>query len=784
MINLDRKNNLPFLSLIIMLLSIVLYFLAVAIYYQYDKGVVPSGDPFSYTISLFQLMDRSNADYLDGIINGVFNAQWYWLYKLPVAILAPFLAKEPYVLCFVNFIFMAIGTISFSRLVLRLNFNFNTTLVLTLSLWVYPWIYGHTTSFGLFVLMLETSFYWILISFTAHLIIYCLEPKSYKNALIAGLFGGLAIWGRGNSLPYVLIVLCVPVALTLYRWTKGRTLTKKSITSLAVFMGSMGVLTLWFYSVTFEELKAYYWDWDQFGTCEKNLWLYLTAHPDISLAGVKFILLNFPGIVIFKNPYTFGSVFFTAVMHVLVAGSMGMAIHRWRKEPGGKTRLLAVTSLTGAVLFYGNLVMMLVLISPSFGSFQNLEVDRNILFNPFLRNIIYHPFLMMFVGFSFAMLNPLSLLSEGKAFNKWIDRSIVVPLVIVFVLSYGYFFSKIMMPERLSYETANPNEVNEFALNLEKIIGGNTLSILWYGQAYNRFILNYYRFKNGLPATNFYASHAEIGLFITSYYDDCGEKIPIEDFRKRLQKIMKGSDYIIIPEDMRKFDYMMARPGLAHHRRELADFLNSPDSPKYGVKIILHDYFDTRLLLLQRLKFGKNPDHLDLLQLPYGGNKSSMTFAYSRPDRDTFQENIQVNPFGARKLSSSLPHQFWETSGNYPHKMQAQMTKPRRIAAYAFKVGIYVPESVTRMPTDWKLEGSLDGSQWVGLDFRTDQTQWKKDTEEKFPVQSPGAYVHYRFTFQKGGDKKIIRINEIKFLEDDREGKTHVVDPLEYEWEE
>ena len=784
MIKLNRKNSLPFLSLILMLLSIILYFVVVAVYSQYDKEVVPSGDPFSYTISLFQLLDRSNADYLDGIFNGVFNSQWYWLYKLPVAILAPFLAKEPYILCFVNFLFMAIGTVSFSRLVLRLGFNFNTTLVLTLFLWLYPWIYGHFTSFGLFVLMLETSFYWILISFTAHLIIYCLEPKSYKNALIAGIFGGLAIWGRGNSLPYVLIVLWVPVTLILYRWTKDRALTKKSIASLAVFMGSLGILALWFYSVTFEELQAYYWDWDQFGTCEKNPWLYLTAHPDISLAGVKFILINFPGVVIFKNPFAFWSIFFTALMHVLVAGSLGMAIHRWKKEPGGKNRLLAVTSLTGATLFYGNLVLMLFLISPSFGVLQNIEIDRNIFFNPSLRNVIYHPFLMMFVGFSFAMLNPLSLLSEGKAFNKWIDRPIVVPLVMIFVLSYGYFFSKIMMPERLSYETANPDEVNKFALNLEKIIGGHTLSVLWYGQAYNRFILNYYRFKNGLPAANFYASHAEIGLFITSYYDDCGEKIPIEDFRKRLQKIMKGSDYIIIPEDISKFDYMMARPGLAHRRGELAKILNSPNGPKYGVKMILHDYFGTRLLLLQRLKFGKNPGHLDLLQLPYGEKNPSPAFAYSRPDWDTFQEIIPVNLFGARNLSSSSSDKFWETSGSYPHKMQAEMTEPRRIAAYAFKVGIYVPESITRMPTDWKLEGSLDGSQWIALDSRTGQTQWKKDAEENFPVQNPGKYALYRFVFQKGGDKKIIRINEIKFLEEDRDGTTRVIDPLEYEWEE
>jgi len=87
------------------------------------------------------------------------------------------------------------------------------------------------------------------------------------------------------------------------------------------------------------------------------------------------------------------------------------------------------------------------------------------------------------------------------------------------------------------------------------------------------------------------------------------------------------------------------------------------------------------------------------------------------------------------------------------------------------------------MPTDWKLEGSIDGNEWVQLDSRSGQTQWKKDSEETFLVQNPGDYTDYRFIFQKGGNPQLIRIYEIKFIEKDQQGKFQAVDSLEYEWE-
>ena len=764
-----RPGNFTILSLLVISLSAFLYLLTATIYYQLNNNIVTSGDPFSYTISLFKLLDYSRSNYWEGIFSGVFNQQWYWLYKLPVAILSPFLAKEPHILCFVNYLFMAIGTISFGRMALRLGLNLNTTLLLTLSLWLYPGIYGYRTTFSLFTLMLETSFYWILIAFASHLIIYLLDPGSRKNALIAGIFGGLAVWGRGNSLPYVFIILLMPTILILFRWIKNPAINRSYVGSMMSFAVPFVIMTAWYYSVTYEQLRLYYWDWAQGTTCESEGKTGFFSNFEATLTGIKIIVLNFPGALFTRHEDHLSNMLSSSIMHLTVAISLISTARKWRQKSSRFNRILLTCSLTGALMYFGNLTLMILILAPSFGSGQEF---------------IYHPFLMMPSGLAFSLLAPLSYLVQSKIARKTFSKPMAVPLLSIFILLYGFYFSKILTPIKISPDVAKPNDVSNFAVNLEKVIGDKNLTILWYGQAYNRFILDYYRIKNGLPEGNYYASREEISLLTTSYTSECAENIPLENFRKFLRKLMLKSDYIIIPEDIGRFQFMLGQPGLANRREELANFLNSPESPKYGVKMILHDYAGTRLLLLERLKFGKNPNRLDFLKLPYGGKNAGKAHLYPTATQDTYREIVSVNQFGPRMLSNSYSDSFWEVNGIYPHIIQAEFLGSRKVVAYALKTGIFLPESITRMPTDWKLEGSVDGKKWTRIDSRSGQTQWEKDSAVIFHIQTPEEYSYYRFIFQKGGHKRLIRINEIHFYETNSAGKIQEIDTLEYEWDE
>jgi hypothetical protein len=105
------------------------------------------------------------------------------------------------------------------------------------------------------------------------------------------------------------------------------------------------------------------------------------------------------------------------------------------------------------------------------------------------------------------------------------------------------------------------------------------------------------------------------------------------------------------------------------------------------------------------------------------------------------------------------------------------------LTRYSLKAGPHIPEAITRMPTDWKLQGSINGKKWITLDSRSNQTQWKKDKVETFPIQNPGDYSYYRFIFQKGGDRSLIRIYEIEFFEKSADGKTKKINPDEIDLE-
>jgi hypothetical protein len=53
-------------------------------------------------------------------------------------------------------------------------------------------------------------------------------------------------------------------------------------------------------------------------------------------------------------------------------------------------------------------------------------------------------------------------------------------------------------------------------------------------------------------------------------------------------------------------------------------------------------------------------------------------------------------------------------------------------------------------PTDWLLQGSVDGRAWVELDRRTGQKfPWRKQTRP-FAIERPGPYAYYRLRFTGG----------------------------------
>lgn len=73
---------------------------------------------------------------------------------------------------------------------------------------------------------------------------------------------------------------------------------------------------------------------------------------------------------------------------------------------------------------------------------------------------------------------------------------------------------------------------------------------------------------------------------------------------------------------------------------------------------------------------------------------------------------------------------------------------------------------VTRAPKDFYFDGSLDGKEWVRLDSRSNETNWKMGEPRVFEFPNKTAYKVYRMTFTaNNGDKNgYVIIQELEYF--------------------
>ena len=775
--NISESPSFGGFYVIIFALTAFLYLVTSNISYQYHQQVVPFGDHMGYPKNLMVLIDSGQENYFSTVKSVFTSGGWYWLYKLPAALLSPFLSKEPSSLCLINYILMAIGTLSFFRVARRVNLSFNATLLLTLSLWIYPWIYGLQNEIGLFNLMLESTFYWILVALAAHMIVYALEPKSVKNAVYAGVFTGLAIWGRGNSLPYVLIVLAFPGILILYRLFKVRSNRKRMAKPLALYFMVSGILVGWFFLANYQIIFKYYGETGHSQVLLGDGYFAILFNEfEFALKGWKYILLNFPGAIVFRKPFSFSAQFATLISHLLVVAGCVLAVKQWKRKRTRKNRLLALCGLTGVTLFYGMLLMALVLLYRGYGHGWHGAVL---------------PFRLLLVALCLNVFVILAVILSKIKVARVIQNPMFVPTACLLLVVYGFMMSKVFTPFSSDKNSATASDVERFTLNLESTLHGGNLGVLWAGKVYSTNTLRYYRLKGGIPPPNLYYSHPEERPLIQRFVGDFDKHSPIPEFRKLLERGIKGADYLIIPEDIKSFDYMPGQPGIALRKTLLAEIINSPDSPKFGVKMILHDSRNIRLLLLKRLRRGKNPENLDLLIMPYGNKDAVYPQIYPKAGSDIYQAKAKATtiPYGPRFLFDLSPRTFWEPKGTYPMKewVELQFETKIKVDGYKFDIGLH-QRVIHRMPVSWELQASSDGKKWETIDARSGYTQWKKKREHTFWIKSPEEYNFYRLMFTKGGqghgNRYILRIYEIKLLQKGAQGKASEIDNSHFDWYE
>lgn len=87
---------------------------------------------------------------------------------------------------------------------------------------------------------------------------------------------------------------------------------------------------------------------------------------------------------------------------------------------------------------------------------------------------------------------------------------------------------------------------------------------------------------------------------------------------------------------------------------------------------------------------------------------------------------------------------WWPTNGATPSWVQYQFTEAKTVITYdivAFNV---------YGPSEWKLQGSNNGSSWNDLDVRTGISAWGSYERRYYTVTTPGSYIYYRLAITGG----------------------------------
>lgn len=625
-------------------------------YIAYLRDVLPHGDWFTYTIAWFTDLDfyRKHGYWLTLAAMLAQPNNWYRLMNLGVALLAPILAKQPYVICIVNYVLFGIATIAFYRLGRRLGCAIGGAFIIALIPWIWPVNYGFEDYTSLPVTGLDAAFNAVLLWAAAQTFIFAFDLQEFgdranrktplgqptvaaakgrhltASAVLTGLVVGIAVWGRGNSLPVVGLVVLWPGLLAL--WVVWRSRAAVLWMDLVIAGAIAALIAGEFYIQYWTILLKYY------GVHAS----YVEAHR-WSYAGARQFILNVPGFMYWRaedSPLCIGLTF---ASHLFVV--LALVASWWPGNPLRAPRFFRFRQLVtgGAVIYFGTYLVDMIFFAndqPGFSIYQSL--------------LVWRP---MLIGLSLILTAIVAEILRSFPFKF---ESFAAAAIALAALAWGFIWTQVYTPSNQSESWPSPRVVERFALNLDRLADNGPVAVLWY-HGWNEPILNYYRLANDLPPANFFTGGQ-------SKYDHFVNALPpvtwlhplqyyhrvMNDWRAARQLNVEHHDamwsladyseenraraleqvkyqfthaaLIILPEylDQYKSDEPYA---FYKFKEDWAAWLSSEAAPRFRVVMLLHETPSERLLVIRREDVA--PSEGDPLRLPYGERPESSPPDYS-----------------------------------------------------------------------------------------------------------------------------------------------------------
>ena len=576
-------NRTGYIFYIISFVSIY-FILNSFIYVKFQQEVLPAGDPFTYTVGFFKLINYASAsieNYVKAVVAvcSPFGPNWYWVLNLFVAILSPILPNESFAISVINIGLFGTASVFAFYFARSQEISKPLSLISAMIIWIFPVNYGFSTYESLPVLGLDASFAAVYTIACFATLIFVNSPEKLHSAIFAGILVGFSVWGRGNSIPTIGLILFVPIVWMIFK--KRIFYERKVLVNCFLFTLISIVFAAYFYYSNWQALANYYANHTSFFS--RHAW---------NLSDASKWIANIPGFLFWRNESAPSTIIITVLCHVFMVASL-IAAFMPRTHRVEKINIIRLLSISGAFIYFVQLLVNIIFFTDPLFSLLNVL-------------LIYRP---MTLGMTLSLMSVLFLLYEYKKIV--ISERAIVPSLLV-LLIWGIAFTYIQTPWNRGHNLDSPKKVERFAEGIDDQIGEGAISILWYGH-YNPSILRYYRTKNKLEPLMFARfGHAD-QMWSASDHSNQNRSKTIKEIRKHIQ----NASLLIVPEflDMYQGPYAFYK-----FSEDWAKIFSEPESPTFRIIKYLKEP-QGRLLVLKREDLSSNLG--DPLSLPYGRRPSS-----------------------------------------------------------------------------------------------------------------------------------------------------------------
>jgi hypothetical protein len=537
------------------------------------------GDAYTYTVGFFNLLDGAR---LEGMWTKIWHISvlqeynWYSLLNFFVLLFSPFLVKEPFSLAFINFFIFGLSTLSYYRLARHLKAPVPLCIALSFLPWIFPINYGFIYYDSLPVVALDASFFSMLNVALANTLLFSLAPQSRMSAVLAGLAVGFTFGGRGNSLPVVAMVIFPAVVFLAFQAYRQR---DRKIWINGLLFGALALtLCLRFYVHYWNGLREYYGVHAEFSK----------RHPFNFHDGLPHIKNN-PGMFfwLYEDQFT---TLATILCHVFLIFSIWY-VFKHRSSSRKLKEATWLLTLSGSFIYFFTLFFNVIFLSDPFLGTNCLS--------------IYAPMRIGLVLCAFSLFLVL-----------WDRKKLNLNYAAVFGLAGALIMYGVLLCTRQTFRFEEkrplPQAAERVAVDFEKLVGNGTVSFLWY-RYYSFPLLQYYRVKNGLPQLTMYTPPFFSDLWApVNWGPERRAKV-----REALNHIFKEANFIVLPESLSLYG-SWGPYAFFNMTDEISNILNHPKAPRFVIRLVIQDFGDDRLLIIQRQKEAKGKGVP--LPLPYDKN--------------------------------------------------------------------------------------------------------------------------------------------------------------------